>query len=355
MAVTDYLRGIGTQSDPYVIHSYAAMVQWLLVDCRSGKYGVLVSDIDLNGYDVVGNYIWNGNLDGNGFAIKKLRALTGWITLTGVIKRTVIDSWTPYSTGSSASGLLYVNGGTMSNNIFTGSTIGSVISFYGSGSITNCISNGSASLNGDSYASSVYILPGSPSSPAGATDLRSVETPYASNRYPALTALPDTWVVDGATAPRLIKQPTSKLTQSWAVKGVTKVGGIPKQRRCSIHSNIDLNLYSSVLSNQSSGEYVLYCGTYSDHVYVTHRDDYGSKFYPSKLYSGGEIIHPSTPNGYRYICTTAGTSAATEPTNWPTSGTLVSGSAIFTALPVYKPELFVVAPMLIDMITGQPV
>jgi len=52
----------------------------------------------------------------------------------------------------------------------------------------------------------------------------------------------------------------------------------------------------------------------------------------STLYSIGDIIEPTTPNGLKYTCSTAGTSGATEPT-FPTSGigsTVADGTAVWT-------------------------
>lgn len=40
---------------------------------------------------------------------------------------------------------------------------------------------------------------------------------------------------------------------------------------------------------------------------------------PSTAYAIGDVVQPTTPNGRRYRCTTAGTSDASEPT-WPTVG-----------------------------------
>lgn len=50
-------------------------------------------------------------------------------------------------------------------------------------------------------------------------------------------------------------------------------------------------------------------------------------------YTVGYIVRPTTPNGYIYVCTTAGTShASTEPT-WPTTpigSTVSDGTAVWT-------------------------
>jgi prepilin-type N-terminal cleavage/methylation domain-containing protein len=60
-------------------------------------------------------------------------------------------------------------------------------------------------------------------------------------------------------------------------------------------------------------------------------------------YSIGDFIIPTTNNGHRYRCTTAGTSAVSEPT-WPTTkaGTVVDGTVIWTEngkLPVLKDNI----------------
>ena len=51
----------------------------------------------------------------------------------------------------------------------------------------------------------------------------------------------------------------------------------------------------------------------------------------STSYSNDDIVIPTTKNGHRYRCTTAGTSAASEPT-WPTTkaGTVVDGTVTWT-------------------------
>ena len=55
-------------------------------------------------------------------------------------------------------------------------------------------------------------------------------------------------------------------------------------------------------------------------------------FVISTAYTSGQAVHPVTPNGFRYECTTAGTSGGSEPV-WPVTpvgATVVSGTATFT-------------------------
>jgi phage tail sheath gpL-like len=52
----------------------------------------------------------------------------------------------------------------------------------------------------------------------------------------------------------------------------------------------------------------------------------------STVYALGDKIRPTVPNGHYYICTTAGTSGATEPTSWGAGhgSATTSGTAVFT-------------------------
>ena len=93
--------------------------------------------------------------------------------------------------------------------------------------------------------------------------------------------------------------------------------------RCRAVAPIDFNEIANIVSGVD-GSYQLNCGYYSDHVYVIHSDDYGRKLTTSKAYGLDDYIHPITPNGYRYKCTTAGTSDTTLPTEpWSTTVNLV--------------------------------
>jgi len=50
----------------------------------------------------------------------------------------------------------------------------------------------------------------------------------------------------------------------------------------------------------------------------------------STVYTADDIVIPTTPNGHKYICTTGGTSDATEPASWPSTSTQADGSVVWT-------------------------
>lgn len=348
-----YLNGTGTSTDPFVIHNAAAFNYWLSNHANISSiiyYAVLVDDITVSGGLPYYNYSWYGKLNGLGRKITGINH-SGDCQLYGSIEQCELNSclFGDYTSPG-------VKGGVLRDIVFSGLCRGLWRS--SGGTIDRILFNPANSIGAWSSTSiptpqSLYQLSGLLIPGAGVVDLRASNQTLASN-YPALTNNPNIWGVDGYSVPRLKRVNIATLTQAYAVKGVTKVGGTAKKRKCRAHSSSDFYVISSTDSNVD-GAYLLNCGLYSDHVFVTHADEYGNKFAPSKPYIVGDITHPSTPNGYRYICTTAGTSSATEPTNWPTAGTLTSGAAIFTAQPVYKPETFLAVPVLIDLVTGLPV
>lgn len=377
-----------------MIHNTDAWAEFINNGYYLSVYFLLVSNIDAS--SVPSSYIghnidttpqssWRAYFDGNGFSVNGIdpNKMTFWSTTTpvwmyrffGYIKNATFNfsKNTQGITGLTARGnkggpctfenLIFkftgssselkwssqfpdVSGGDKFNFVlFIYEEAKSAISMYPSSGSDNSTYN-----NCYVYASSFYTGIW----PAGWTKFPSFLDAVNRVNYSASidTSL---WVFDGASLPRFNPRDVSALTRAYAIKGKTMIGGVPKSRMVSLHSPIDYMQFSSSMSNQSDGSYILKCGLYSDHVAVVHRDKYGSKFTSSKQYVLGDIIHPSTPNGYRYICTTAGTSAATDPTAWPTTGTLTTGSAIFTPSPVYKPETMLVVPVLIDLLTGLPV
>lgn len=172
------------------------------------------------------------------------------------------------------------------------------------------------------------------------------------SKYPTLDYAK--WLMDGFNIPSLIPQGRADLTRGYAVKGQTKVGGLAAKRSYIAMSAAYLSVLKSGKTT-TSGDYLINLNDYYDPLLVCHYDDYGYPFQPGISKSLGDRIHPPVPNGYVYECTTAGVTAGSSPTNWPTTGTLTSGGAIFTAKPIYKPETMLVVPQLIDLITGLPV
>lgn len=55
----------------------------------------------------------------------------------------------------------------------------------------------------------------------------------------------------------------------------------------------------------------------------------------SNDWRNADVVKPSTPNGYWYYLTTAGTSGASEPT-WTTSGTVTDGTCVWTPFIAYS-------------------
>ena len=353
MAVTDYLKGSGSVDDPYIIHNLAAAVQYWNLDIKTACYAELVTDVDMAGITIAGSYAydWPGNLNGNGFCISNL----DWhnqsgspAKVNGIYKNLKLLNWTGYNNS-----ILSFNNICENLEIIKQTGIANY-NLYGSATkIKNCLSVGNIAITERSSGATVegcYCIGGSF---IRATDLSAAANKNDPTLYPAL--LSTDWVKDGASIPRLLHKINPAFTQSYVVKGVTKVAGQAKSRRCRLHSPVDFNQISSVLSGVD-GSYLLKCGYYSDSVYVTHSDDYGYKLQVNKSYVIGDVVHPITPNGYRYKCTTAGTTSASFPMEpWSTSSNLVFGTAIFTPEPVYKAETFLVVPKLYDLLTGQPV
>lgn len=348
-----YLRGSGQQADPYIIHNAAALKYWFENNQSASDYSVVVNNIDMFGVtiNIPHNTQLRRNLDGYGFTIFNLNISGG----PYCYHRTTWKRLRFKQLFATCSLLLGYNNSEsiMTDIIFDGIDVQDDYGIYGT--YTRVIFSNLANAMVSSQIPQSGFLIDSGYSLSKFTDLRGLSNKYDSSNYPGINALPGLWLLDGSSAPRLIPQPVTFFTQAYVVKGVTKVAGQSKSRRCRAHAVVDFNEIANVVS-ASDGTYLLNCGYYDDQVYVTHSDDYGRKLMVSKAYSLGEYVHPTTPNGYRYKCTTAGTSAATQPPEpWPTSSNLVSGTAIFTPEPVYKAETFLVVPKLYDFITGQPV
>lgn len=71
-----------------------------------------------------------------------------------------------------------------------------------------------------------------------------------------------------------------------------------------------------------------------DNITITPTDGIAD-WAATTAYTVGQRVEPTTPNGYVYECTTAGTTAGSEPT-WPTTGigssTVSDGTVVWTLL-----------------------
>ncbi len=347
-----YLGGVGLLEDPYRIHNATALKYWFDNNRANANYAVLVNDIDMYGITVTipAESSIYANLDGYGFTIFNL-------TISSAMNTYLKTTWKRlrFKNITANSAFLYgYNNSTsfLQDVIFDGVDMPTHTSYI---AFTRVIFMNLVRALASNYTPTNGFLIDSTYAISKFTDLRSVADKYNQTNYSGLNTLLELWLFDGSSAPRLIPQNVTGLIQAYIVKGITKVGGQLKSRRCRAVAPIDFNEIANIVSGVD-GSYQLNCGYYSDHVYVIHSDDYGRKLTTSKAYGLDDYIHPITPNGYRYKCTTAGTSDTTLPTEpWSTTVNLISGTAIFTPEPIYKAETLLVVPVLCDLLTGLPV
>ncbi len=74
------------------------------------------------------------------------------------------------------------------------------------------------------------------------------------------------------------------------------------------------------------------------HVFKVRRTEDSSTWAGSTAYSLGDIVEPTTPNYYYYVCTSAGNSGGTEPATWSTTigGTVSDGTVTWTVAYHYE-------------------
>jgi len=367
MAVTDYLKGSGTASDPFIIHNKIAAKEWFQTGIKGGNHAVFVTDVDMMEYGKIplsGNVF--GTFDGYGHRIKNLQISqnNGEVFFFGRMSRVEFDNTDVafgnrfilgYSGERKANDILITNLSGRSDGAFiTPSHVGPF------GFLERVVNNSRCPLSNNQKFESiidVFSMQGSATSQAlsGSAVMLSGTDRYDPSKMPGLVAS-ENWLLDGASIPRLKTWHSGQLTQAYVVKGQTKVGGNPRSRLVSVNSVQDLREVVSA-SSETDGSFNLNCGFYSDSVMVSVYERYGFTPVVNKVYALGDIIHPVTPNGFRYLCTKAGNSGATLPPEpWSTSSALTIGAAIFTPDPVYQPQLHgPIKPVLVDLITGQPV
>lgn len=125
-------------------------------------------------------------------------------------------------------------------------------------------------------------------------------------------------------------------TQS-RIAGTVKIDGVASSRNVIVIKN-DPAGWQVIAEGTSAGDGTFEI-TYADwagSVIALAVDQYGDEFEAETALNLGAVVHPTTPNGYVYEVTAAGTTGATEPT-WSTSSSVTSGGVTFNPRPYYRP------------------
>ncbi|BBQ32306.1 hypothetical protein ACTG2K_06345 [Aeromonas caviae] len=346
--------GSGTQADPYLLVNLADVQALFTSYLTSGKYFALVANLDLSATQIT--YI-NGatavfHLNGRGYELKvnlrNTNAAASYIfyawgagTLTDVALRITHSGW-------------YRSAGT--NPGFTLSN--AVIEF--SSNSTGTASDLLRGTNSLIIGGNTGIISGSNVYKEGSTVSNTINTTsfadgnkYNKANYPGFDEAK--WIFDGISLPRPRPQATADLTTRYGVKGQSKVGSNGQQRNVAVFTENGLRY--KLQSTKTDGTFFINLNDVATPVILLVHDDIGARVVANTAYALNQIIHPATPNGFRYRCTLAGNSGATLPAEpWPTSAVLTAGAAQFTPEPVFEPKAHgPLLPVLFNVITEQPV
>ncbi|MGN5207880.1 hypothetical protein ACTG1M_07840 [Aeromonas sp. 107A] len=344
--------GSGTQADPYLLVNLADVTAWLTTKPSQGYWFALISDLDVSGSNITSaQSTWAWNIDGRGYKLH-FKYTSSNNTLFGVLNNCTIknidleiSSNAGFSSDRGPSGRIIFNDAVFRfNKVFSG-----VYEIF-SGSNGLLIDPGTFGVK----SGSLNIFK-SGKTVANTTNVDSFAdgNPYNKANYPSFSE--DKWIFDGVSLPRPRQNATADLTNRYGVKGQTKVGGNNRQRKMAVFTENGLRY--KVQDTKADGSFFLNLNDVSTPVIVMAYDDIGAKAAINTAYSLNQIIHPATPNGFRYRCTLAGNSGATIPPEpWPTSAVLTIGAAKFTPEPVYEPKAHgPLLPVLFNVVTEQPV
>lgn len=345
--------GSGTQADPYLLVNLADIDAFVKTKLDSGQWFALTADLDVSASIInISGWLaksWKFNLDGRGFKLFfKVNDRFGGI-YDSILKNVHLQVATTYSylfasnptgtiilnnsivefknatSGATRTAVSGVNGFVIESTTYFGVKAGSV-SIYKVGNATPNTINVNSFADGNPYNKDNYV---------GLNDLY--------------------WIFDGVSLPRPRPQATADITNRYGLKGQSKVGGNGRQRNLAVFTENGLRY--KVQDTKADGSFFLNLNDVTTPVIVLAYDDIGAKAAINTAYNLNQIIHPATPNGFRYRCTLAGNSGATIPPEpWPTSAVLTIGAAKFTPEPVYEPKAHgPLLPVLFNVVTEQPV
>lgn len=350
--------GSGTQADPWLLINYADVYEMIVNRQTGGGWFALVANLDVSATKItytIGAALSVFNIDGRGFTLK-------------------VSIQNTYSSGQSC--FYRFNGGLWKdlNFVFVG---GYRFGFYISATTPLRVENtrievAPLTANDSDIAvinavNSLIVSPkkmlasGSSGSykVGGAESYATSVTSFADGNqfnkanYPTLDE--GKWIFDGISRPRPREQPTADLTTRYGVKGQSLVGSNGQQRNVAVFTENGLRY--KLQTTKTDGTFFINLNDVSTPVILLVHDEIGAKLVANTAYALNQIIHPATPNGYRYRCTLAGNSGTTLPAEpWPTAAVLTAGAAQFTPEPVFEPKAHgPLLPVLFNVLTETPV
>ncbi|MGS4930871.1 hypothetical protein ACVDHJ_04450 [Aeromonas sp. 25-281] len=347
--------GSGTQADPYLLVNLADVTEWLTTKQTQGFWFALVADLDVSASNITTPLAdWKWNLDGRGFKLSvKCNASSTNIVIASLQTCNLNNVWFVFSTNA----IYFIN----NSAVGTMKLSNAVLQF------TKAFSSAAKTMV--SGTNGLVIEPGSYiAAAAGSTNLyrqgtvmaNTINTasfadgnPYNPGNYP--TFQEQFWQFDGISLPKPRPQATADLTTRYGVKGQSKVGSNGQQRNVAVFTENGLRY--KLQTTKTDGTFFINLNDVATPVILLVHDEIGAKLVANTAYALNQIIHPATPNGFRYRCTLAGNSGATLPAEpWPTSAVLTAGAAQFTPEPVFEPKAHgPLLPVLFNVLTETPV
>lgn len=122
------------------------------------------------------------------------------------------------------------------------------------------------------------------------------------------------------------------------IVGTVQIDGVAASRDVIVIKDDHANGRQVVAEGTSAGDgsFDISYNDWTGAVIALALDRYGQAFETEVSLNAGTIVHPTTPNGYVYEVTTAGTTGTEEPA-WTTDSSVQSGSVTFNPREFYRP------------------